>query len=251
MTGASRVPLVGRAIFAALATIAALAGCNEKSNVEKTIAANQQVNEAQEAEERAEKAEELKLYTARNWRVVAVAQSFAPPGRKRIDALGDEFPWRVDVFEETGDNSYDRLELDSDRDGEFDETWRFRNDRWEKFGGRLFWSGRTWVQTGKGEVALPDVSTVTAGGEALFKVAVEMLQHKAANYEVEDFFAGKGPKVSLHDDDWDARWDRATIDADRDGTIDEKWSRKADALTREVLADKRTFRWRDGRWVRR
>lgn len=233
---------------AVLVSLSTVVGCKQPTSVDKKLEQTQQVRETQKAQKRVNKAQELKQGTAMNWRVIAVAQSFASPGRKRIDALGDEFGWKVDVYEETGDNNYDRVDLDRDRDGKIDESWTYRSSRWEKFGGRLFWSGREWVRAGGGQVALPSVSTVTAGGEPLHKVAIEMLQHRAVDYEVADYFAGHGPKVSLKDADWDARWDSAEIDRDRDGVVDETWVRKGDVLTRTVIADKRSFRFREGTW---
>lgn len=229
--------------------VGTLTGCKKDTVVEKTIASNVEARAAQKAKARAKKAAEPARIKAMNWRTVSVVSSYAPAGRKRIDALGDTFPWRVNVFEETGDNNYDRVELDRDRDGEIDERWRFRNSRWEKFAGRLFWSGTAWVQAGEGEVALPKVSTATAAGEPLHKIAVEMLRHKAANHEIADFFAGHGPKIALYDDDWDAKWDRAEVDRDRDGIVDEKWLRKGKALTRRLLKEKQAFTFRDGTWV--
>jgi hypothetical protein len=240
----------GRWVACGLAVAAVcVGGCKQETVVDKKRAVDEPARVSQKAQERANKAQGPAQLEAMNWRVVAIASSFAPAGRKRIDALGDSFPWRVNVFEETGDTNYDRVELDRDRDGEIDEKWHFRQDRWEKFAGRLFWSGTAWVQAGTGEVALPKVSTATTAGEPLYKIAVEMLQHKAADHEIVDFFADHGPKVALHDDDRDAKWDRAEIDRDRDGTVDEKWLRKGDELTRRLLAEKQVFSFRAGRWV--
>ncbi|GEM_PF-3542060 len=234
---------------AVLCSALALGGCKQKTVVDKHAEENAVEREKQLQARRDEKGKEVKKLKRLNWRAIAVAMSYAPGGRKRIDALGPEFPWKVDVFEETGDSNYDRVVLDMDRDGTKDEVWRFEGGRWTKFEGRLFWSGRQWVQAGRGEAALPDVATVTAGGKPLYKLAVEMLEHKATDYEMADYFAGHGPKASLFDDDWDARWDRADLDKDRDGKIDEKWLRKGKKLTRRVLADKKAFVYKDGHWV--
>lgn len=240
----------GNAVFSGFLLLSlALTGCKKETIVDKQQAAAAEQRVAEEKQAQKQRAKGPEKVKAMNWRVIAIASSFASIGRSRIDALGDRFEWKVNVFEETGDNGYDRVELDKDRDGKVDETWRSRNGRWEKFDGRLFWSGTEWVQAGAGQVELPKVSTRTDGGEPLHKAAIEMLQHKAVNYEVADFLAGHGPRISLHDDDWDARWDRADVDRDRDGAIDEKWTRKGDVLTREVLADKRSFTFRDNRWV--
>ena len=228
---------------------AASAGCKKETVVDKMIVETERARLSEKAARRKAQVDAPKRDEANNWRVIAIASSYAPAGRERIDAIGEAFPWKVDIFEETGDHSYDRVEIDRDRDGTSDETWRYANGRWEKYSGRLFWSGRRWLAVGKGQVELPRVATSTKGGEPLHRAAVEMLQHRAVDYSVADFLVGHGPKISLHDDDWDARWDRAEVDRDRDGVIDEKWARKGEQLTREILTTKQRFRFQSGSWV--
>lgn len=238
-----RVALLG------LLIAVSLCACKGKTVVDKQLAENDKLRAEQLAAERQEEGEKPALLRRMNWRVIQVASSFTPIGRKRIDAIGDPFAWKVDIYETSGDNAYDRVDLDLDRDGTIDETWKRKDGTWTKFDGRLFWNGREWRQAGRGAMVLPNVATQTEGGEPLFVAARAMLYGKASNYEEKDLFAGKGPHIALHDDDWDAKWDRAEVDRDRDGKIDERWVRTGDELIREVLADKRKFVFTGDRWV--
>ena len=80
---------------------------------------------------------------ARELLVIQRASHQATPNEKVKDALSG-YPWKVNLYEETGDNQYDRLKIDKNRDDRWDDSWTFKGGRWEKEGGYA-WTGSGWT----------------------------------------------------------------------------------------------------------
>ncbi len=72
--------------------------------------------------------------------------------------------------------------------------------------------------------------------------------------KLKDAAKGKSWKVNLYQDDGESTMNRAKVDIDRDDKWDEKWTFKADSVTRKVApADDEdyteVFAWDGGTWV--
>lgn len=172
--------------------------------------------------------------------VVALAQQGSAGEAKRKDALGGSSPWKVNLYDDDRDGTWDRAKVDRDRDGTWDAKWSHKGGQWLNAAG-LAWRGGQWTAPGA-----PPTPTRAAEGAAALKVVGEMAK-PATGKKVKDLYRGSGPKVNLYDDDRDGTWDRAKVDVDRDGTWDEKLSRKGGRLERRVGS--KVFVHRDGRWV--
>ena len=64
---------------------------------------------------------------------------------KAKDLLGSGSPWKLNVYDDDRDGTWDRAKLDKNRDGKDDEKWNFKKGRWEKDGGANIWNGKDWV----------------------------------------------------------------------------------------------------------
>lgn len=183
-------------------------------------------------------------------KAMAAADKSAPPNSKNKDALG-RGSWKVNLYEETGDDHYDRAKIDRDRDESWDEKWNYKKGRWEKDGGSKIWSDGKWRTAGDtqaGKKASPEPRKSGKGSDTLNAAAKRMLSERATGKKAKDITKGSGPKINLYDDDGDGRWDRAKVDRDRDDNWDEKWTRKGDKLERK--ADGGVAVFKDGAWPR-
>ena len=181
-------------------------------------------------------------------RILEVAGSPATPHSKRKDALGGGSRVKVNLYEETGDRRWDRAKIDFDRDGMWDEKWSFRGGRWEA-------DGRPVTELISGEApARPKTEAAkgasrSSGALPPDKLARLLLSERATAKKRKDVSAGQGAKVNLYDDDQDGHWDRAKVDANRDGTWDEKWTVKGGVVERKQLVNGKVFVWKAGVWV--
>ncbi len=259
--------LIHRAPYALLVLLSAscllIGGCDKAKTaaskltavVAKTAAPTPPPAESTATQDESERPPSLedkrKEKLALEWRVIAVASAYAARNRTREDALGERFPWKVGIFEETTDNSYDRVTIDHDRDGEVDETWKWIDSRWTRHDGRVAWGGKDWMPAAG--MAPGNARAPAAKGETTIyqRLAVAMRDQRATNYEVRDYLAGDGPLFDLKDTDWDARWDLAEVDKDRDGKVDETWTCHDGLVIRRVNATRKVFEFRNGDWVQR
>ncbi len=186
---------------------------------------------------------------ALEWRVIAIASAFTSKGRAREDALSKQFPWKVGIFEDNGDNTYDRVIIDHDRDGKVDETWRWVDGRWTRRDGRVAWGGKDWVPAASMKPGDSQAPVKKDAATIYLRMAATMRDQAATDYEVRDYLAGDGPRFDLKDTDWDARWDLAEVDRDRDGKVDETWTCRDGLVTRRVKARRQVFEFRNGDWV--
>lgn len=64
---------------------------------------------------------------------------------KAKDLLGSQSPWKLNVYDDNQDGTWDRAKLDKNRDDVDDEKWNFKNRRWEKDNGETIWNGSNWI----------------------------------------------------------------------------------------------------------
>ncbi|MDY0060380.1 MAG: hypothetical protein RBU45_11255 [Myxococcota bacterium] len=198
---------------------------------------------------------------ARELLVIQRASHQATPNEKVKDALSG-YPWKVNLYEETGDAQYDRLKIDKNRDDTWDDSWTFKSGRWEKQGGYA-WTGQGWTgpdgqpvpgaaaaaATPAPVAAAAAVAAPAAAADPLVRAAQELLTGRASGDKVKDLFRGAGPKVNLYDDDKDGAWDRAKVDADRNDDWEEKWTRKGGVLERKNEKTGKVLLFQGGGWV--
>ena len=65
---------------------------------------------------------------------------------KGKDVLGSSSPWKLNLYDDDRNGTWDRAKLDTNRDDVDDEKWNFKNGRWEKDGGASIWDGKQWVK---------------------------------------------------------------------------------------------------------
>ncbi len=192
-------------------------------------------------------------------RIVALASMPAGPHSKQKDAFRGSGP-KVNLYEDNGDQQYDRVKVDLQRDGTWDESWTFKQGRWEKAGGALVWNGAAFVSPAAAAAAAapsaaapaaaaPAASAPVASSDPLVALAQRMLSERATGPKLKDALRGRGPKVNLYDDNGDGRWDRAKVDHERDETWDEKWTLKDGRLERKVESSGKVSVFEGGAWV--
>ena len=191
-------------------------------------------------------------------RAIKAANAKATPNSKQKDAFEGE-GWKINLYEETGDDHYDRAKIDKDRDDTWDEKWNWKGGRWEKDGGALVWSGDAWVDPKAADKAPKAVDKAAkaddkpaAGGDrdtALAQYATRVLTERASGKKAKDITRGSGPKINLYDDDGDGKWDRGKVDTNRDDTWDQKWTVKGGVLERKIEASGEVSVFEDGAWV--
>ena len=182
-------------------------------------------------------------------RAIEAANAKAQPNSKKKDALEGK-GWKINLYEETGDDHYDRAKIDRDRDETWDEKWSWKEGRWEKDEGALIWKGGAWVDP-KAASDKEDAPKAPSGDRdtAMADIAKRVLTEKAPDKKAKDFTSGAGPKVNLYDDDGDGKWDRGKVDVDRDDTWDQKWTIKGGVLERKIEATGEVSVFNQGAWV--
>ncbi len=205
-------------------------------------------------------------------RAIEIANRRASPNSKLKDAFEGK-GWKINLYEETGDDHYDRAKIDKNRDEVDDEKWTWKEGRWEKDGGAMVWVGGAWVSADKAgganapananapadapaEVdvvaetpAASNDKPASSGDTRFADVARKMLDERASGGKAKDILDGKGAKINLYDDDNDGTWDRAKVDIDRDENDDEKWTRKDGAIERKIVASGEVKIFKNGAWI--
>jgi len=203
------------------------------------------------------------VYPSQDAHAMAAANYRAVPNNKTKDALTGPNTWKVNLYEETGDTHFDRAKIDKNRDEVWDEKWTYKEGRWEKDDGTLFWSGDAWVSAAAppveptappephvevtGNTVLDSTPGAPKGDSDLADVARRVLNERATNVKAKDINGGTGIKINLYDDDADGHWDRAKIDRERDEDWEEKWTVKEGRLERNKGGVVSVFQ--DGIWV--
>jgi len=75
---------------------------------------------------------------------ISIASSLAVKGKGK-DVLGQNCPWKLNLYDDDNDNRWERGKLVYNRDDIDDENWVFKQGRWEKDGGSNIWNGEVWV----------------------------------------------------------------------------------------------------------
>jgi hypothetical protein len=161
---------------------------------------------------------------------------------KRKDVFGASSPWKVNLYDDDKDGTWDRLKLDRDRDDTWDASYVNKSGQWQDGDGNV-WREQRWQSPSAAPVTAPSASPADA---AALRVAAAMGDRASAK-KVKDLTRGSGPKINLYDDDRDGVWDRAKLDVDRDGTWDEKFTRKPAGIERKT--DSGTFMLRGEQWT--
>lgn len=145
---------------------------------------------------------------------------------KGKDILGPASPWKLNVYDDDKDGTWDRAKLDTNRDDVDDEKWNFKKGRWEKEEGNVVWTGDDWVAPSKAKMtqAGPAVDPILVRYRAAFKLIAAGSRRSEKG---KDVLGSASPwKLNLYDDDKDGTWDRAKLDTNRDEVDDEKWNHK-------------------------
>ena len=82
---------------------------------------------------------------ARYQTAMKLASGRADRSGKGKDVLGSRSPWKLNLYDDDRDGTWDRGKLDTNRDEVDDEKWNFKNGRWEKDGGATIWDGSKWI----------------------------------------------------------------------------------------------------------
>ena len=180
---------------------------------------------------------------ARYLAAMKVAMSRANVSGKAKDVLGRNSPWKLNLYDDNRDGTWDRAKLDTNRDNVDDEKWNFKNGRWEKNGGQLVWSRSNWVSPGKLASGIQKSSDPKL---ARYREAFKIASAKAdRSGKGKDVLGRNSPwKLNLYDDNRDGVWDRAKLDTNRDEVDDEKWTFKNGRWEKS----NGQLVWADGNW---
>lgn len=192
--------------------------------------------------------------TSKDAKAIAAANASAAPNSKNKDAFRGK-GWKINLYEETGDNHYDRAKVDKDRDGTWDEKWNWKKGRWEKDGGATIWSKGAWVSAKEADKAAAEqpadkqpTEAAATGDTDMADMAKKILNDRATGAKAKDVSRGRGPKFNFYDDNGDGKWDRAKVDKDRDDNWDEKWTVKDGTLERKIVSSGELKIFKDGAW---
>ena len=188
-------------------------------------------------------------------------------GKRNQDAMGNTSNWKLNLYDDDGDGIFDRAKVDYERDGNWDEKWTRKQGRWEKVNGALVWTGKAWIRSSVAKnlkIPLPKVANNSPQYKSDKKPAATkprgdsieatelvrlLLKDKAGAAKYKDAMGYKSTwKVNLYDDDDDEKWDRAKVDKGRDGTWDEKWTRKGEKIKRKDLNTGKVRVFEAGKW---
>ena len=169
--------------------------------------------------------------------VIRYANRAARPNTKVKDAT-IAGPVKINLYEDTGDDRYDRVKVDRNRDALWDGEWERKDGVWRNEQDAA-WDGTRWV----------DAAPTAATSDPTVDIAKTVLTGKASAEKVKDLYNGRGIKVNLYDDDRNGSWDRAKLDRDRDDTWDESWTVKGGTLERKIEKTGVVTTYRDGAWL--
>lgn len=175
-----------------------------------------------------------------------IANARAPASGRGKDVLGPASPWKLNLYDDDKDGVWDRGKLDTNRDDVDDEKWNFKYGRWEKDGGKSFWSSDAWVSGTAVAAATSQSPPGTHTDLARYEQAMKLAMSRAhRSGKGKDVLGASSPwKLNLYDDDKDGTWDRGKLDTNRDGEDDEKWNFKKGRWEKDGGA---TI-WKNNRW---
>ena len=149
-------------------------------------------------------------------------------------------PYKINVYQDEGHTTANRLKIDLDRDEKWDEKWTFEdngvltrvvavNDD-EVYGDVQTWNGSQWRGAGAPEPA------PAAGLSAVETAAMAYQGKDIGSSKLKDVTKGKPYKINVYQDDGNATANRLKIDLDRDDKWDEKWTFDGDGVSRKVAS---------------
>jgi len=156
-------------------------------------------------------------------------------------------PYKINVYQDEGHTTVNRLKIDLDRDDAWDEKWTFDSDGIsrqvapnddEVYGEPQTWTGSGWT----GDV---DPAPAPAPATGMSPIEAAAMAYKGRNLgskKLKDVTKGKPYKINVYQDDGKTTANRLKIDLDRDDQWDEKWTFDGDGVTRQVAsADNETY----------
>ena len=154
------------------------------------------------------------------------ANSNSRRAAKAKDVLGSRSPWKLNLYDDNQDGTWDRAKLDTNRDEVDDEKWTFKNGYWEKENGTIVWASGKWVT--KSALTRPTTGSAADRKLARYRTAFKTAMARAnPSGKGKDVLGSESPwKLNLYDDDRDGQWDRAKLDTNSDEVDDEKWTFK-------------------------
>lgn len=218
-----------------------------------------------------------------------VAQALSYAGRDLgTDKLKDASagrPYKINVYQDAGQPTANRLKVDLDRDERWDEKWTFEpgggvlrqvasaDD--EVYDRELRWDGSAWRGPGEdaaSSAADPPTSEAgsaeagaagaTAGAAAdplaalptYERVALSWAGRSISGDKLKDATKGESYKINVYQDEGRTAANRLKVDVDRDDKWDEKWTFHDDGtISREIAPnddEQYTARqvWTGGAW---
>lgn len=183
-------------------------------------------------------------------------------------------PYKINVYQDAGHGTANRLKVDLDRDDKWDEKWTFGNDGSirrevapaddEIYAYEQVWTGSEWSGGPPSEDEFPPVDppeepAADAGPLALLPAAEQAAMgwkgRALGSDKLKDVTKGESYKINVYQDAGQATANRLKIDLDRDDKWDQKWTFHDDGqVSREVAPnDDETYTiaevWGSGGWV--
>jgi hypothetical protein len=183
-------------------------------------------------------------------------------GGKGKDAVPGR-SWKVNLYQDPGNQSVNRLKIDLDRDEKWDEKWSWEPDGLQRqmapnddevYSQKMWFRPdlQVWVLT-KPRLGGVGIPAEGAGGivplssapvaphepgegelRAMDSEILDVAGKNIAGDKVKDAVRGRSWKVNLYKDSGSATVNRVKIDLDRDDKWDEKWTWEKDGILREV-----------------
>lgn len=188
-------------------------------------------------------------------------------GPKKKDLAPGE-PWKVNLYQDEGHATLNRAKVDLDRDEQWDEKWTLEGgvvsrqvspgddgvytETWIR-------QGMGWVPEGQAPAAEEQVDAdpqqpATDPARPWDAVLMGWQGKDLGTPKIKDASKGTSWKINLYQDEGNTSINRAKVDIDRDDKWDEKWTFKADGLSRKLSsADDETYDqtwgWSGEAWV--
>lgn len=168
-------------------------------------------------------------------------------GPKEKDALGAGKA-KVNLYQDEGHASVNRLKVDWDRDDKWDEKWTFEDDgsitrQIAPEDDEVYSDTRTLGGPAAAETPVaapvdapePGASGGIVGpGNAIQAFLLERQGKDLGTAKIKDASKGSAWKINLYQDDGHASLNRAKVDLDRDDKWDEKWTFADDGVSKQV-----------------
>ncbi len=173
---------------------------------------------------------------------------------KKKDAAPGQ-TYKVNLYQDDGEGSVNRVKVDLDRDEQWDEKWTIEGELItrhvapaddEQYTASYVWTGSDWRIEGAASKA-PASKAPASEAPASEAPASEAPEMRAVDEVIfgyvgqdlgtkkrKDVTAGRPYKVNLYQDDGNSTVNRAKVDLDRDEQWDEKWTIDGQSVSRKV-----------------